>query len=374
MKKTDQTKLRIALLGPSTPFRGGISQFAQMLAAELMRQGHNVKMFSFIKQYPALIFPGSEQTDKSSTSSDLEIAEVLTPYLPWTWSKAVREIQAFSPDLLIVSYWLPFFAPAFAWICSKLKNTRIYFLAHNIQSHEKWPLGSKLRNLALKHADKLIVLSQSCLDDARKLLPLRISRRAVLAFHPIYDSYSRNPGIDIDPNAKTLLFFGLIKPYKGLDVLLKAMPLVLKTIPEAWLIIAGDVYGDSQIYHRLTRELNLEDRVELHLRYISDTEIGSFFQRSQVCILPYKSATQSGVIASSYAFNVPVIASDIGGLGEYIVEGITGYLVPPDDPEALAEQIISYFQAQDFPRMSEEIVKYKASFSWKALAEFILDL
>lgn len=374
MNKNNESKIRIAFLGPAPPYRGGISQFAFMLAREFAQEGYQVKMISFLKQYPALIFPGGEQKTNTSAANDLETAEVFTPYLPWTWNKAVKEIRAYAPDLLIVSYWLPFFAPSFAWICSRLSKTRIFFLAHNIQSHEKWPMGSLVRNMALRSAEKLIVLSQNCLDDAHKQLPLRISRRTVLAFHPIYSSDTDSQIVRPDTETKNLLFFGLIKPYKGLDILLKAMPLVLRSIPEARLIVAGDVYGTSEVYHQLIGENKLERFVDLHFRYISDPEIGEFFRRCQICILPYKSATQSGVIASSYAFNIPVIASDVGGLGEYILEGITGYLVPPNDPEALAEQIISYFKKQDFPRMSAEIIKYKANFSWKALAEFILSL
>lgn len=362
------------MLGPAPPLRGGISQFALMLALEFQAEGHSVKMFSFSKQYPDLIFPGSDQYDKSGNTYDLEIEAVLTPYLPWTWIQAVQKIKAFAPDLVIVSYWLPFFAPAFAWISSKLKPLKIYYLTHNIQSHEKWPLGSWLRDRALSKAEKIIVLSESCANDAKRLLPLCASRRVVLGFHPIYDSYARGEKPEPDSKTKNLLFFGLIKPYKGLDILLKAMPKLLQTVPDARLIVAGDVYGDPEPYHRLIRELKLEDKVELHFRYISDTEIGDLFYRCKVCILPYKTATQSGVIASSYSFNVPVIASDVGGLGEYIVEGITGYLVEPENPEALAQQISAFFINKDFARMQEEIIKYKASFSWKALAELILSL
>lgn len=371
MENIDRPALRIALLGPAPPIRGGISLFAYNLAKELQAEHHTVKMFSFKRQYPDLIFPGGDQFDHSSSPEDIETAPVCTPYLPWTWPCAVKQIRAYKPDLLIISYWLPFFAPAYAWITSKLKGMKIYYLAHNIQSHEKWPLGSLLRNRALQDSQKIIVLSESCLKDANHYLPLHLSRRVVLGFHPVSGADQATVGGNRE---KTLLFFGLIKPYKGLDILLRSMPRILQSIPDARLIVAGEVYGDPAPYHKLIGELGLEDKVELHFKYISEPEIKVLFQRAQVCVLPYKSATQSGVIASSYSYNVPVIASDIGGLGEYIVEGITGYLVEPEDPEALAAQIVSFFQNNDFERMREEIVKYKASFSWQALAEFILSL
>ena len=376
MNNDSKKKPKIAFLGPAPPLRGGISQFALNLARAFRERDLEVTMFNFIRQYPDKLFPSGSQFDPECTAKDIDIIGSFTPYLPYTWCHAVRQIRNNAPDLLIVSYWLPFFAPAYAFIISRLKDIKVIFLVHNVVSHERWPLGSSFRDIALSKADKLVVLSQSCLEDIHKLLPLRVARRTVLGFHPIYDSYGQyeNQAKEIGKDTFTLLFFGLIKPYKGLDVLLKAFRLLLDRKPELRLIIAGDVYGDSSPYLELIRSLRLGDHVETHFRYIGDAEISSFFRQSDLCILPYKTATQSGVIATSYCFDVPVIASDVGGLSEYILPGKTGFLVRSEDPSALAETIFKALDRELLTNMQDEIKNYKKRFSWEALAELMLGL
>lgn len=368
--------MKIALLGPAPPFRGGISQFALMLAKEYQRSGNSVKMFTFQRQYPKLLFPGGEQTTEFSGLPDIPIDRVFTPYLYRSWNNAVRRINEFAPDLLIVSYFLPWFAPSYAWICKRLQGTRIICLAHNIDFHEKWPGADALSRRLLKHCDRIVVLSEACYRDLQRKMPADISAKGVQGFHPIYDCYGEDSSAAelSSQTGKALLFFGLIKPYKGLDVLLKAVKQVQKRIGDVKLIIAGEVYGKQNQYLDLIRALGLEDFVETQFRYITDKEIGGFFRRSQVCILPYKSATQSGVIATSYNFNVPVIASDVGGLSEYIDEGVTGMLVPPNDPEALAAALIRFYEEDMYSVMSKNIPAYKERYSWQKLAETILQV
>lgn len=369
-----ETALKIALLGPAPPFRGGISQFALMLAKEYQRSGNSVKMFTFQRQYPKLLFPGGEQTTEFSDLPDVQIERVFTPYIYRSWNRAVERIREYQPDLVIVSYFLPWFAPSYAWICKRLQGTRIICLAHNIDFHEKWPCADALTRRLFKHCDRIVLLSEACYKDLQRKMPAAISAKGVQGFHPIYDCYGEeSSAAELSPQEeKTLLFFGLIKPYKGLDVLLKALKQVQKRISGVRLIIAGEVYGKPNPYLELIRTLGLGDSVETQFRYITDKEIAGIFQRSQVCILPYKSATQSGVIATSYNFNLPVIASDVGGLSEYIEEGVTGMLVPPNDPEALAAAIIRYFEADLYSVMSRNIPAYKERYSWPRLAEIIL--
>jgi D-inositol-3-phosphate glycosyltransferase len=360
--------MKIALLGPAPPFRGGISNFAVHLGEVLSQSGHQIMYFNFIKQYPALLFPSGDQQDKSSP--DLPAQRVLTPYLPHTWPKTVKAIQAWQPDLLIVSWWLPFFAMAYGYILRRIKCRKI-MLAHNIIPHEPWPATHTLLRYAFSKVDKIVVLSKSCLLDLKRNLPNAIVKKAVVGFHPIYESLHLN---DYQPQAfPGLLFFGLIKEYKGLDILLRAMPIIRLAIPDIRLRIAGSVYGSAKVYQNLIKELNLEANVECHFRYLDDAEVAGLFAISDVCILPYKSATQSGVIATALSYETPVIATDVGGLGEYVEHGKTGLLIPPDNPPALAAAVIRFYNNELMEPMREAIAEMKDKNTWGELAKLILD-
>lgn len=206
----------------------------------------------------------------------------------------------------------------------------------------------------------------------QQLMPKLINRVAV-GFHPVYATYTHSDEYQPrDFSQARLLFFGLIKPYKGLDLLLRAMPMILKELPDARLTIAGDVYGKADPYLQLIRKLGIEHAVQKVFRFVDDAEIAGFFQTATLCVLPYKSATQSGVIAVANAFGLPVLATDVGGLGEYIDPGSDGLLVPPDDPTALAEAVISFYQEGMGKTMSERAKANAGRYTWAKLAELVL--
>ena len=360
--------MKIALLGPAPPFRGGISLFALSLARAYKDLGHNVEFFNFKQQYPQMLFPGKGQFDQALSPNEFVNHRTLVPWLPKTWQETVHQIKLYLPEIIIVSWFLPYFAPAFGYILRHLSNTKIVILAHNITSHESWLGEKQFLQYVFKPATKIVTLSKATLDELHHKLPLYISKKGVLGYHPCYDMYN-----DFSTNSRKeniLLFFGLIKPYKGLDVLLQALPEVINFFPDVKLIIAGEVYGKSSIYTELIQKLGIENNVDCHFHYISDPEISHFYNSSCLCVLPYKSASQSGVIATSYSFGVPVLASNVGGLGEYVIEGKTGYLVPPDNPSALAEAIINHLQNK--PDMSQAIDEYTKCYSWKGLAELLM--
>lgn len=360
--------MKIAFLGPAPPFLGGISQFASHLADEFSSLGHEICFFNFKQQYPALLFPAGIQEDESQPNHPSQ--RVLTPYLPQSWLKTIRAINAWQPDLIIISWWVPFFAPAFGYIIRRIKNCRKLILAHNIVPHEKWPLTRKLLRYAFAPADDILVLSKSCLQDIKAWLPNKVVRKTILGFHPIYSAQQGEISkTNIQPG---LLFFGLIKDYKGLDTLLEAMPTIRREIPDIRLQIAGSVYGDEAIYTRQIEDLALSAYVDTDFRYISGSEVSAYFRKADVCILPYKSATQSGVIATAFSYDTPVIASHVGGLSEYIEDGITGLLIPPDDPPALAAAVIRFYQQELLSPMQEAIRNYKETSSWTDLADLIL--
>ncbi len=360
--------MKIAFLGPAPPFRGGIANFANCLANEFGKQDHEICFFNFKKQYPALLFPAGSQEGKSRPQHASQ--RVLTPYLPHTWKKTVVAINKWQPDLLIISWWVPFFAPAFGYIARRVKGCRKIILAHNIVPHEEWPLTRSLLRYAFEPADKILLLSNSCLLDLKRSLPSRIAKRAILGFHPIFD----NPlGDTTKTNSQPrILFFGLIKGYKGLDILLEAMPIIRLAIPDIKLLVAGTVYGKQSVYEDIIRDLKLDDCVETDFRYINEDEVGDYFRRSDLCILPYKSATQSGVIATAYSYDTPVIASRVGGLSEYVEDGISGLLVPPNDPPALSAAVIRFYGKQMLAPMQEAIIQYKKTNTWTELARLFL--
>jgi glycosyltransferase involved in cell wall biosynthesis len=339
-----------------------------MLARAWKENGNEVVFFNFDQQYPKLLFPGKNQIDNSLDEHEFTNYRIITPWMPLSWKKATDAIADYQPDKVVFSWFLPFFAPAYYYIMRKLPLTSKVILAHNVATHEKWLLGNLLSKAVFSQANEIVVLSKSSMNELNKVYPLSIYNKACLGFHPIYSNYA-DKAEENSGACDTLLFFGLIKPYKGLDVLLDAMPRVHSAIPKLKLVIAGEVYGDIENYNKQIYDLGIQNAVEAHFRYISDDEVAQFFSRSSLCVLPYKSASQSGVIATAYSFGVPVLASDVGGLGEYVIAGETGYLVKPNDPISLADAIIRFFSNK--PDMKPAIMKYNKRHSWDSLASLI---
>jgi glycosyltransferase involved in cell wall biosynthesis len=364
--------MRIAFLGPSYPWRGGIAQFAQNMALKLCENEHEVMMFTFIHQYPALFFPASEQTETALSPPKLATQKILTPYNPWTWLTAIQDIKGWNPDVIIVSYWLPVMAPAFGFILRGLKKVRKLYLIHNIKFHEKWLFADKLTRYAMRPADGYITLSDT---SARALQETNItidSHKLLSLFHPVYEQlFIKND--KVHSHLFRILFFGFVKHYKGLDVLLNALPIVLKELPQIKLVIAGDIYGVQKPYREMIENLNLKDNVEAHFRYISDEEIEGFFTGCDVCILPYRSATQSGVAQMAFAYDVPVIASNVGGIEEVVRDGENGLLVEPENTQALADKIVEFYQKDYAEQFRNAIRKNNEQYSWDVFTQKLLE-
>ena len=368
--------MKIAFIGPGYPLRGGIAQFIAILAEKLQKEGHLVKIFSFKKQYPKLLFPGKEQVEKSKMVIPLDVDSTLIPYNPLTFNKTISKIKQYNPDVVILKYWIPFFAPAFGYILNKLSkslNCKILFIIDNIDFHEKWFMGEKLTKYALKRADNFITMSDNVFETLVEMFP-SFDKKAIFKLkHPTYDFYSTNCEVE-NKMKNNILFFGYIKEYKGLDLLLKAMPKVLESLPNLKLTVAGEVYGDETIYTSLIKENKLEEHVEFHNKYISNEEVQTFFLASDICVLPYKHATQSGIIQLSYAFNIPVIATNVGGIPEVVVEGKTGHLIPPNDINAISNSIISFYKKRDFSAYKQGIQEENKKYSWESFLDVINDI
>ncbi len=370
--------MRIVFLSTFYPFRGGIAQFNALLYREL-EKGNEVKAYTFKRQYPDILFPGQTQYVSEEDNADKIPAErILDTVNPFSYFKTARKIRYQSPDILITKYWMTFFAPSLGYVLGKSskKTIRISIL-DNVVPHEKRIFDTLLNKYFLKRNDGFVVMSDNVLKD---LLEIRPDAKYLRIDHPVYDQFGERLdkkealeflNLSDCREKKILLFFGIIRDYKGLDLLIQAM----SDLNEDYvLIIAGEVYGSFRKYDEIIRENNLQNRIKLFNRYIADDEVKYFFSSADVCILPYKSATQSGIISISKHFEIPVIVTDVGGLKEAIEHNKTGLVVNKTElnPEGIRNAIVYFFQNDLQTACVELIRKENQEKSWKVFAEQIV--
>ncbi|RLC51904.1 MAG: hypothetical protein DRZ79_02000 [Candidatus Cloacimonadota bacterium] len=371
--------MKIAFLGPAYPLRGGIVQFITILAEKLKTADHKIKIFSFKKQYPKFLFPGKDQFDHSGKKPEIEIEQVLIPYNPLTWFPTVFKIKKWNPEILILKYWIPFFAPAFGVIIRFLKltsSTKVIYIIDNIDFHEKWIFAKTLTKFALGKADKLITLSDSVFEDTRKMFP---NKKIIRSYHPLYLIFDRQRfnkktakkelGLT---GKKVILFFGYIKPYKGLDLLLKAFPEILKNIPDAHLLIVGEVYGNDEKYLHLISELKITDKVTFIRKFVADDEVEIYFKSADVLALPYKQATQSGVAQIGYTMDLGAVATPVGGLPELVINKKTGIVAKSVTSQDFAKAIEEFFKL-DKNILRKNIAIENQKYSWENFIKLIFN-
>lgn len=362
--------MKIAFVSTFYPFRGGIAQFNAALFNALKEQ-HDVRAFNFSVQYPKILFPGKTQfvteTDKPIV---IESNRVLNAVNPISYRTTVNEIKKFSPDLVIIGYWMPFMAPSLGFVAKKMrKDCKVLAIVHNAIPHEQSKLDDTLSNYFFNNLDKVIALSNRVKSDINTKYP-RVKVKTL--HHPVYqhfgDELPQKDAIDhfnLPKGKKYLLFFGLIRPYKGLELAIKA----LKKLPSDFhLVIAGESYEDFSKYENLIKENSLESRIHCYQKYIPDDEVKLFFSLADACVLPYKSATQSGVIAIAKHFNTPVFSTNVGGLSEFIDNGKNGVLIEKQDENLLAEKIRLAFENNDTERFRKNLKKEKNVSSWHEFA------
>lgn len=372
-------RLRIALVGPAWPYRGGISHYNTCLARELSLR-HDVTVVNYSRLYPSFLFPGKTQYDESDTALRVESRRLIDSINPFTWIRAGIAIARMRPDLTVVQWWHPYFAPALSNICGILRamsRTRIVFVCHNVVPHETSALDRILSTAAFAAAHAFVVQSREDLANLR-----RIRRRApaVVRPHPIYDFFrtgettreaARAAIGEVD--GPLLLFFGYIRPYKGLMHLIEAMPEISRAAG-ARLLVVGEFYEDDAPYRERVRALGLEERVRFVDRYVANDEVAAFFTAADLVALPYLSATQSGIAQIAIAFDRPMIATAVGGLPEVVAEGRTGFIVPPADPGAIAAAVRRFYDEGWAGRMAPEFAAEKERFSWSGMARALEEL
>ena len=366
---------RIALLGPLAPWRGGLAQYLALMGEALMAHAE-VKGFTFTRQYPDFLFPGETQLDPAAPRPRFPTESMLDSIGPWSWKKTARALEQFAPGAVVLKWWMPFFAPSFASSVGPLRGrgTRVVLVCDNLVPHEKRPLDDAFTAWMLRNSDGYLVMSESVENDLERLKPGAPCRRVL---HPLYAQFDRGRWTRESARAQlglegdVLLFFGYIRAYKGLDALLEAWPRARARRPMT-LVVAGECYEDPRHYERLAAQAGTG--VRLIQRYIPDDEVEALFKACDAVVLPYKSATQSGVTHVAYALGKPVITTDVGGLSETVVPGETGLIVPPGDLDALAEAMVRFFEEHLGPRMAQGMAALQARHSWETLAAETLAL
>ena len=368
--------MRIALVGPAHPLRGGIAQYTASLYGELERR-HQVRIYSFRKLYPRLLFPGSSELDRSPSAWRVPSERLLRPLSPGSWAATARRVAAWGPELLVFQWWHPFFGPAYADLIRRVRKRSaavILCLCHNVFPHER--MGSRLLEamlvrMAFRRVDGFLVQSK---DLARQVRELRPNAPVRKVHHPAYSFFRRWDSELPGPGEKPcILFFGNIRAYKGLDVLIEAFARVRQEL-EAELVVAGEFYTDPRPLKERVRALGLDGEVSWTGAYVPNREVPALFRRAHVVALPYRSATQSGIVPLAYQFGVPVIASDVGGLSEVVLDGKTGLLFPPGDSDRLARLLIDYFRRNLRQRFQPHILKFNRRLGWDRVAGRILEL
>lgn len=370
--------MRVCLVGPAHPYRGGISHFTQMLATEFMRS-HDVMIVGFSRLYPSLFFPGRSQYDEGGALIRVESLRVIDSVNPVTYFRAARLIVDFAPSLVVFQWWHPFFAPAFRVIASRVRRrlgAHVLFLCHNVLPHESSFADRALARLGLAAGDAFLVQSR---EDQIRLAGLLPGATIAVHPHPMYTQFaSVSPGRDeararLGVGGRVLLFFGLVRAYKGVDHLLRAFARVAESL-DATLLVVGEFYEARGPYDELIVSLGLASRVRIVDRYVPDDEVAVYFSAADLVVLPYRSATQSGIVQTSFAFERPVVVTAVGGLPDIVRDGETGYVVPPGDEGALAAAIDRFFREGVAARMAAAIRAEAPRFSWAACVSAILRL
>jgi len=369
--------MKISLVGPTYPFRGGISHYTTVLAEHISGQ-HDLQFLSFSRQYPKWLFPGKSDIDPSLVNiKNGKAIKVLDSLNPFTWLQVIRLVRSFEPDLLIIPWWVTFWAPQFWVISYFLKTkTKILFICHNVVEHEANWLSGFLSKLVLKNGDSFIVHSQEDRQNLETLLP---GVEVTQCHHPTYDIFKSVQQHDLNRDnslgisGPVLLFFGFVREYKGLKYLLAALPEALAEV-EFTLLVVGEFWKDKAAYLEEIDRLNIADQVVIVDEYIPNEQVGQYFNRADLVVQPYVSATGSGVVQIAYGFEKPVLATKVGCLPQVIDDGQTGYLVEPASSAAIAHAIVRYFKEGRQEEFAKNIRQKSHIFSWEHMVNKIADL
>ncbi|EGB14691.1 glycosyl transferase group 1 [Pseudodesulfovibrio mercurii] len=371
--------MRVSLVGPTHPYRGGISHHTTLLC-EALKKDHEVQFISYKRQYPAILFPGKSDKDPSADGLHVEGVDFLVDSVnPFTWLQTARAVVRFKPDLLVLPWWVVFWAPLYLVLITWVRwflPTRVVFLCHNVLEHEPSALKRAITRLTLSRADRIVTQSQQESEKAKALLGADFP--VVTGFHPTYvslagGSMDREQAVrELNLSGNVLLFFGFVRPYKGLDVLLEAMPSVLAS-RDVTLMVVGEFWKDKDAYLEQLDRLGLGEHVRLVDEYVPNEHLGRYFAAADLVVQPYRSASGSGVSQLAYGFGKPVVATRVGNLAEVIEDGRNGLLVPPSDAAALADALVRGLDGPKLAELTDNARLTKERFSWDRLVALICD-
>lgn len=373
--------MKIIILGTAYPYRGGLAAFNERLAREYQKQGHSVEICTFTLQYPKFLFPGKTQFSPDPSPSDLIIYRKVNSCNPFNWLKVGKEIANKKPDVVIFAYWMSFMAPCMGTIARRIRrngHTKVLALVHNMIPHEPNILDKFLPPFFVKSMDGFMALSESVVKDIEKFDKRHCPKR--FSPHPIYDHYGdRLPReqalslLNLDPAFRYVLFFGFIRDYKGLDLLIDAFADDQIRQSNVKLLVAGEFYGDPAPYLQQIKNLHLEDHVLLYNDYIPDHEVNRYFSVADIVAQPYKTATQSGVTQIAFHFEKPMLVTNVGGLPEIVPDGKIGYVVEPD-AKHIANALSRFFREQKQEEFEYNIIEEKKKYAWSTFTDVLSEL
>lgn len=372
---------RIAIVGPVHPYRGGIAHFTEMTAEVLARRGHDVRLVSFSRQYPELLFPGKTQfePDEDAPAVVQNAPRVLDSINPVSWFRTGFHIRDIAPDAVIFQYWMPFFAPAYGVVARGLQRhygIPSIALVHNALPHERHFGDAWLSRYFLNICAGHVVMSDAVAADVRSLCdaPVRLEQIE----HPVYERFGdplpkseARERLGVPTGVPVLLFFGFVREYKGLHVLLNALPQIREHLPNVRLVIAGEAYDDPERYQSIIREHGLSDIVQWHDGYVPSDDVPAYFSAADLVVQPYMTATQSGVAQIAFHFETPMVVTDVGGLAEVVPDGEAGYVVPPESPGDLAAAVTRFFEDEQHDELAAGARRQKEKHSPDRLGEAV---
>ncbi|MES2702904.1 MAG: glycosyltransferase [Bacteroidota bacterium] len=372
--------MKIAILGPAHPLRGGgITTFNERLATELQQQGHDVIIWSFSLQYPSFLFPGKTQFTEEPAPKGLNIRTAINSVNPLNWITVGGQMNKERYDLVIVRYWLPFMGPAFGTILRRAKkngHTRVLCVVDNIIPHEKRPGDKQFTNYFIKPVDAFVTMSKDVLKDVIRIT----GKSALFTPHPVYDTYggqvskqAASEKLQLDPEKNYILFFGFIRDYKGLDLLLEAMADERMKNAGIELIVAGEYYSkDAEAANNaIVEKHSLQGRVHLHTDFIANDDVKYYFGAADLVVQPYKHATQSGITQVAYHFEKPMVVTNVGGLAEVVPDGKVGFIAEPN-PQSIASAILKFYTPGSIPALQENILHEKRKYLWSTFTGVLM--
>ncbi len=375
-----ETKKKIIIIGPAYPYRGGNALFVTQ-TFEVLKNHFDVKIFNYTLLYPSLLFPGTTQFDKSEKQVfKVPNERLVNSISPLNWYKVSKRIIQEKADLIIFDWWHPFFGFCHGAISSLIKKeypNKILFITENVVSHEANKVDKILTKIGLRNASMFLALSKNVEEELKRFAKGSKIYRSEL---PIYDCYKIDDvsemskfknQLGINKDDQVILFFGYVRKYKGLDILLKAFPKILEKFPNTFLLVVGEFYDNPDSYFKLIEELNITERVKVINQFVPNEEVAKYYLTSDVVVLPYRSATQSGILNVAYGFNKPVIVTNVGGLAEFVIEGKTGFVVKPDSEDEIVKGYEEYLSKKNEVNYKENIIEYNRKNSFDNLPELI---